>query len=544
VLKWVLLNNGVDFPITGEPKYFIEGQSFILKHILKYNLYNTSSNSAVTSKIIFTDYEIAKKQLPVNSSLYQDINFSFSDTVPFDVDYFQITHHHDSFIIRTGVTSDRYYAGYASQISNNSDPISGGTTVAGIFPFVANVDDYIRIDIMSGTTTYLTMKTNVKLSGDDTLVLKDLIPNRILNYTSDMTFELYNYNIATDWTTAISQLNLNSPYSKFYTVTDNVVGTYHNLTIVIKIIDGGISQNFNSLNNYITYDLYTRLNLTNPAIFTATYSFFDTFTTNNIVCSYIDRTRIKLSFMNSSEVSNFREFTYVEVSGGGGSYNTLIWEIDGDDVYIEKPYYYSYGTSITSISNIDGLSNISDILQEVFINVDYDWYISKKDNIRRRICSQYAQLLSEDVVFTRNVTGLLYENEFNEFVLKLYDLENDSQLNFSTIELMYLGADRKIRLPVPIKRDRNSFVVNDSSTIDGLDRVDRVERIDTFTSDWNILDDGLIYTGATDTYSSILDYSLLSTNTTDDVLDFGLNVVLGGVNDPPLMFNIIDGNDN
>ena len=196
----------------------------------------------------------------------------------------------------------------------------------------------------------------------------------------------------------------------------------------------------------------------------------------------------------------------------------MIWKIDGADMYVERPPTWATATSVTQINNIDGLFNISEILQEVFINVDYEWYIFKKDNIRRKICAAYAQLLTENEDFRKNVTGILYENDTNEFVLKLYDLENDVQLYFSTIELMRLGADRKTRIPVPITKE-------------GL-----VER-ETYTLDWNILDDGLIYTGSTAS-----SYMYTASGTTE-VFDAGMDVVLGGPTDPPLMFTTVDGND-
>ena len=529
--QFFLLNNGLDFPITGEPKHFIEGNSFILKHIIKYNLYNTSSNSAVTSKIFFTDYEIAKKQLSVNYSLYNNVEFSVADSVTPTSDYFQIYHHHDSFIMRTGSTSDRAISGLTSQITNNTDSLSGGTTISGITTFIGDVGDYIIINIISGLTVYLSMNTHIKISDTDLIVLEDVIPNRLLNYTSGMIFNLYNWNIATSWTTAISQLGY-TLYSRFFDVSDNLTGSTHNLTftskeyvydkyfdyndLTFKVNDEGLLNSFSSLNNYITYNLNTRLNLANPSVFDSGFTFHNSFSASTFSASYTDDSRIKLSFTNSGDTSNFREFTYVELIALIEPYKVMIWKIDGGDIYVEKPAYWSSGTAVTSLQNIDGLSNISDILQEVYINTDYDWYISKKENIRRNICSAYAQLLSENVDFRKNATGILYENEFNEFILKLYDLENDYQLDFSTIELMRLGADRKTRIPVPLNSEE-------------------LIAIQTESEYWDVLDDGLVYSGST-----ALDY--ISTNTTDDIFDGGLDSVLGGPNDPPLLFNIIDGN--
>jgi hypothetical protein len=227
---------------------------------------------------------------------------------------------------------------------------------------------------------------------------------------------------------------------------------------------------------------------------------------------------IELMFVDVADTDYFREYTYVYLNGDINK-KTMIWKIVDGKIYIGIPVAWTNSipdNAISQISNIDGLYNISTILQEVYVNVEYDWYIPTKDNIRRRICAMYAQLLSENVEFRVNVTGLLTQNDDDEFILKLYDFENDEQFSFSTIELMYLGADRKTRMPVPIKSEslRSKNV--------------------TYTTDWNILDDGLISGTIEDN---------LSTNTTDEVFDFGLDVVLGGPNDPPMLFTLVDGND-
>lgn len=619
--QFFLINNGEEFPTTGEPKHFIEGNSFILKHIIKYNLYNTSSNSAVTSKIIFTDYDIARKQLPINSILYNDVNFSVPLSVSAQTDYFQIHHHHDSFVMRTGTTNDNTVTGYTSQITNapkyntisntildvptshpttiyltggtglswlsgfslnvfnsdvnyfyatiisyNSDNgefildsisntgtgttisfwklisttvIEQGTMIKNISPFVANVGDYVSINIMTGSTTYLSMNTHIKQSASNYIVLENEIPNRLLRYLDYGEFIINNYNIVegengANWLTAISQLN-NTPYSKFFNVSYTLDSGLYNIVIspkeykydkyfdyndlTFKCVDGGVSSSFSSLYNYITYNLYTRLNLVNPAVFTSGFLFHNTqsFTSSYFSYTYTDDSRIKLSFTDSGNTAYFREYTYAYLNSDSTK-KVMIWKIEGCDIYLDKPASWPTATAVNAITNIDGLFNISQILQEVYINIDYDWYISKKDNIRRKICSAYAILLTENVDFRRNVTGILFENEFNEFTLKLYDFDTDNQLDFKMVELMRLGADRKTRIPVPINKE-------------GL-----VQR-DTFSYYWNILDDGLTYTGTTaETY--------LSTNNTDEIFDGGFDVVLGGPSDPPLLFNIVDGNDS
>lgn len=533
--QFFLLNNGLEFPIIDEPKYFIEGNSFILKHIIKYNLYNTSSNSAITSKIIFTDYEIARKQLSSNYSLYYQIDFSVSNSTAPATDYFRISHHHEEYILRTGSTADRSFTGSTTQITNNTHPISGGTTITSISPFVANVGDYVNLIIFSGTTNYLVMNTFVKIASSNQIVLEDLIPNRILRNLSTLQFCITNNNIATGWLEAMSVMSGSTPYSRFYDISYLTSGSYYNITIKTKeyvydkyfdysdltmfVVDGLISSNFTTTNNYINYNLFNRLNTINPYTFDSSFAVFDFFQTSSFSFVYVremgtqDSTRIKLTFTNSGDTSYFTEFTYVYLNGDP-SLKSLIDKIDGGDIYLEKPAAWASSPgspntpNVTMVTTINELGDISNLLQEVYINVDYSWYISKRDNTRRNICSAYAILLGENETFRRNVTGILYENEFNEFVLKLYDLENDTQLSFTTVELMYLGADKKTRFPVPLET---------------------LQETTTYTYDWNVLDGNAFY-------------FFTSLSGTTEVFDFGFDVVLGGPNDPPLLFTIVDGN--
>jgi hypothetical protein len=208
----------------------------------------------------------------------------------------------------------------------------------------------------------------------------------------------------------------------------------------------------------------------------------------------------------------FKSYTYVEAKGlGQPDCKTLIYEVGDYEVIIEKPRLWTNfpPPQITSIQNIDGLSNISYFLYEVYINDDYNWYSKKTDNERKYIAKAYAELLTLQENFRENVTGILYENKNNEFLLKLYDLDNDINLYFSTIEIVFLGADRKTRLPVPLSL---------------------AEEGESQLLKWDILDGGWeSISGTTSTY-------------TYEIFNSGFDVVLPGPTNPPLLYNILDGN--
>jgi len=608
--QFFLINNGFDFPITFEPKYFIEGKSFILKNLIKYNLNSSSLNSGITSKIVFTDYDFARKQLPENHTLYRTASVSVTPVaLPF-TSYITINHHKNSYTIRTGTTTDISYTGETSGITTvykyNSMcgtsltlPVAGTVHLTGatklsyvtgqeilvfkdsgnyftatitsydkttgyfvlsvlntvgtgtyspwsislngntveegrmlfFYPNTFNValNDNILINIYSGSSIVLTMNSYVKdlNSNNGIIILEETIPIKILNDLKNTTYRIDNLSVANSWYDAVDKFTNHTPYTDFYSVSATTNGAL--LTLKITAIecdydkyfdydgfeflfqDDSTPRYFYTLNQYIKYRLYERLYQINPSLFVSSYEFFNTFLLSEFSYSYTDNNRIRISSTMSGLTNIFKPYTYVEVSGETLQ-KTLVYEVNEYEIIIEKPALWSnYPPPVVlSIQNIDGLQNISELLYEVYMNeetVPADWYIRRNDNERKYIAKRYAELLTLNDSFRRNVTGILYENNNNEFMLKLYDLETDRNLTFSTIELVFIGADRKTRLPVPLKM------------------VDDVKTTDEYTFDWNVLDGG---------YEDPL---------YDDVIfDAGLDVVLPGPNNPPLLYNVIDGN--
>jgi hypothetical protein len=294
-------------------------------------------------------------------------------------------------------------------------------------------------------------------------------------------------------------------------------------------------SNFSATTPYLKYKLYDRLNEINPSVFISIFSGI----TNSYELTSISNTeyintksyssRIRITSNISGLTNLFTPYTYVDIIVDGGSTGrTLIYDVTDYQIVIEKPIYTSpdFMPSIISIKNIDELKKISDILYEVYLNEDYDWYIEKSNNERKYIYKAYGELLTHNKLFRDNVTGILYENDNNEFILKLYDIENDSDLQFTTVELMFLGADKKTRLPVPYKKK-----LGDSDSIMKLGRTVEVQIEEDI--DWNVLDGGYVILSGSTTLNSPY---------TNEYFNFGFNNVLGGPNDPPLLYTLIDGN--
>lgn len=552
--QYYLDNNGLDFPTTFEPKYFREGQSFLLKNLIRYNMYNTFTgitSESNTSKMIFTDFDFARKQIKENSGKYYDLTIDVP-TLSQPSIYLTINYHHDSYSILSGTSSGITFTGLTSTIRNS---ITGTTIIDGspyktkfetsCIPFPSNfefkVGDHILLNMYSGTstgTTLLRFDSYIKTVQDNYLVLEETIPNRILNELKNSNFIVNNLNVASDWFDAIYKMS-QTPYSDYYSIStqeyfidviqfiylklspvDNVYNKYFDYCdLEFLFNDNSFDKYFLTDNQYLKYNLYDRLNEINSSIFNTGFLFFNTYLLSGFSYNYIDGyKRIKLYNLPVGASSYFRPYTYVDVTGTSGvTQKTLVYEVYTNEIIIEKPANWN-STEVLSIQNIDGLKNISDILFEVYINDKYDWYIQKNDNERKYIAKTYAELLTQNKLFRDNVTGILFENDNNEFILKLYDLGKslggtDKNLEkFSAIELVYLGADRKTRLPVPLKS------------------------IESYTGttelDWNVLDDGL-----NDSLSGIKPLSSII----GDYFDFGYNVVLPGPNNPPLLYNLVDG---
>ena len=569
--QFFLLNSGDNFPITGEAKFFIEGKSFILKNLVKYDLESSYSDYSSAAKIFFTDYDIARKQLNTNAEMYNDIEF-YINKLYLSSELARIDYHHNSYIIRSGFTYNSEFTGVTNQITNTI--FKGYTSIPYSSFFDVFIGDYIELNIYndsiinSGSTNILTLDTFVKDIKNGYIILEDVIPNRIINELKNNIFSIENLNIGISWDDTLNKLSYYTPYSDYFNVVassydlnylDIKISTkycdydkyfdYDGLTIHLNDNNNWQSYTFNTYNQYLNYKLYDNLNRLEPSGFTMNYSLYNDFILTGFTFVYTDNNRIRIVYNQGGLLNNFKEYTYVDIFGENinlsdnyvlteddnvltmedNSYESiegviysgksLIYSVNDTEMIIEKPSSFPFfpASNIVSIQNIDGLYNISDILYQVYMNESFDWYIQKNDNERKSICKSYADILILNVFFRNYATGILYENDNNEFLLKLFNLgknidsNSDSLLYFSTIELVYIGADRKTRLPVPL-------TILSGNTID---------------VNWNILN-----CGSDDSLSGI------NGDVLGDVIDAGINSNSPGKNTTPLIYTLIDGGLN
>ena len=183
--------------------------SYIVKHAINYNLSNTGQNSVNCSKILLTDYDIARKLNSQNYSLYNGLDLveaftQINDTL--NINYHNINY---NIYITTGNTT---YTNNTSGITNSS-----GLTIVYIYDLTININDYINITItdLANTYTYLNLNTFIKDIHGNYITLQDHIPNNIL--TGCLTG--FNYTIETLQYVDDFIYGLNKSYmNKYYNV--------------------------------------------------------------------------------------------------------------------------------------------------------------------------------------------------------------------------------------------------------------------------------------------------------------------------------------
>ena len=569
--QFFLLNCGFDFPITFESKGFVEGQSIILKNLIRYNMYNTVTGTTIsttginsgktissTSKIIFTDYNLARRQLPENYSKYLDFYETVNTTIT-PTNYITLDYHHEpSYRIRSG--SNLFFGEMIGSSLNLNMNTKIGTKLSYSATTTFNwiIGDYVNLFIKSGSTEVLNMNSFIKTGTTGSvcsIYLEDVIPNYILSNLKNCSFTVINLNVASSWTNAYDKFKNYTPYVDFYDASGKTSGNTFKFHITPKdcvydkyfdycdlkfsFTDIPDIKYFETKNQYINYTLFNRLNQIDPILFPSNLSVFNSYILSGFTYQYTDRNRIRIASSQTGLTNIFKPYTYV-YAFASPSEKTLVYSVKDHEIIIEKPANWTGQPIITAIQNIDGLKNISDILYEVYLNDSYDWYIHKSDNEKRYISTSYGDILASNSVFRSSITGLLFENQDNEFILKLYKIfdENnnfvDPNLYYKTIELVFVGSESTSRLPVPLNLISGTTYNNEDWNVlnDGYHEQSENGAVPDDVLDGRKTQDGrlCIITGGTWNQTGVI----------GDVFDGGLDVVVP-TNNPPLLYNVVDG---
>lgn len=435
-----LINSGNSFPTTYENKEFIEKRSYIIKNKFWYNMEQTGTTSDIVPKLLFTDYEIARKSFTKNSEYYDDTTLTTS------ISYDNYTH----------ILAPKSQNGSISLIKT----YSGHTLIEGNSGSFSS-NEFILLEIVSGDTILKYHTYIYDVVGSDVLLSKN-IPTEILEslkiqYPSS-TYYLYK-NKGSNMEEIIN--NGETPFSDFlfYSGTtlyakDSVLNHYINFDSVS--IDGNplTTDNF-----YITYNLFNHLNAINSTVFSSSYPIIDS-SSLSITSTGITSGNT-LMYIYSTDTEGFYPYTFSYVNS---AINTLIKEVSENEyVILEIPIGYDSGSTISSLDNINQLEDISDILNDVYLNSGTTYYRKRSDNERRIICGAYGEILSNNIDIQTGTTGIVLQNENDIFELRLFNVESyennglnsgsttmDKNMTYRPVDLLKIGYDKKTRFPIPI----------------------------------------------------------------------------------------------
>lgn len=276
--QYFLLNQGNEFPVSGETKTFIEGHSYILKNRIHYDIYNT--NTAYTydvdgwlltqpNSLLLTDYSVARK-LPMNNfheanDIYDGLN-----------------------IIKNGLYTTTSTTYTRSDIEN----ITGGTGDQFVIKYI---NDNYRIFLDSGEIIFTISGTSNKITNtliqsnsgvNHELILKVNTGYSYITgdtiYIDDVIYNNYFSIVSVSSTTTYIYLTLNGTYT--YNSSGSIISTalYNKSGTTIGIRDrrfinmsrkgdairlalyntGTTNENFRSLEFYTNILNITNYNIT------------------------------------------------------------------------------------------------------------------------------------------------------------------------------------------------------------------------------------------------------------------------------------------
>jgi hypothetical protein len=485
--------------------------SFIVKHKLQYN---TECNDELPYKMMFIDYDLARKSQTKNaenfSGVTMDITLSGVSSIEFT--YFNETNtiyldgdlSYEDVFSSTTVTMNNFYEEYdvpngtlfygeneTVDIEIYQKTTESGTTFWEHYAYVPN-DVWTKSGSTENGYQWIVSGTTISTgytSGYTNWMVDEIFP--VLQYESDIVgtgsthikidrkLEQYLYN------------NLIKNYDNLYY---NIISLNHcnkNYTdLYIKIIRlprskcfnitlGLNSINFKPIYNeeeiYFNYDA---LNITMSGT-SQVYKFDTTCLYNKynlelffdqlgiggdiIYDSHTtDATPINYTFgdyymeLNVYDTTELINYSYVKIETYiGNFYNALIVDISGGTVKIITPLTYTAIDVVKKIHNIITVSEISDILQKTYENYDQGDYRKIKMKLQKNIYNTYAEIINQSEYnqeIRMLITGLIFENDKNIMVLKIFDPADfiDDRLLYEPIEIVRIGKDKKTTIPVPI----------------------------------------------------------------------------------------------
>lgn len=499
--------------------------SYIIKNRLDYN---SSSDLEGEQKMMFIDYDFAKKTQLVNAENFNPIIITetLTSSKRLDINYFNETHsiyfdgeieYEDLFnptniinygylkyqkfytsgttysleidemvtveiyqkLTESGTTTWEYQSSYMGETFSLS-----GLTQSGIQWIVT--ESTTTNSFETGTTIWSVfsyipiLKYETKVIGQDGDFL--IVENKIDRYLFNDYISLYNtdgniyYKITSnnhcdnEYTGLYSKLKLYKHTKNFdYNVKQNQI----TLTPILNHEDiyfsyDKIKFEFNSGSEYTfttdcIYNKYTLIDFLNQ--FEILYLLSGTTTSvlsydyimdydNVLTINYID-----LTFVEDVDLSNYKKYTYINLKTDLNpitGYNAIIKDITNNMLRVISPLNITTSETITTISTIFTAGGVSSVLEKTYENYDQGDYKKIDLLTQRRIYNAYADIISKDevnAVLRTIISGLIYENENNIMVLKIFNPNNinDVRLTYEPYEIVTIGTDNKTSVPIIIE---------------------------------------------------------------------------------------------
>ena len=565
------IDNTMVFPIFGESKTFSEYHSYILKHLIQYNINNTATattyNTAGESisnpcKILFTNYDIARTLNNSNRDLYKSVDINIDNDSSWNAyNKIIITYRGLSFYMseKYNISATTFSTGYTSGITSAiTFSETNNILVDSSFYSYCTIGDCIEIKIHNeiipnDDNLYLVYLTTIqdKLP-NNYLVLKDILDEYSINtliqsgFSYDIT--IINYVSATTSSyekafnlspfaevieaTELDTFNFRlkpkiTEYYKYFDYSDITITKlplYPNSDIISYPTSNYTFQTDNQYANYKLkpfFDRFSNISLStifnNEILNTWDFNIYESdmnYYNNYLIVSATTTSLYKLE--------NFRPYTYINYiwSGFTMTGKTLVVDVNLDYMIIEKPLNYITGSGdILTIKNIYDFEEISNVLYDVYTNYEHDWYKVQSDNIRFNIGEAYAKILKESSIIRSQSTGMIY-HEYNKINFDIFNLnlnsnyQNifDANFTYYPIELYDVGVDKITKLAKQIE-------INNLAISQPLNYI--ILSGNSFQSNYSLQADSYIYNGTKSSgYSYYLGYWSDGFNGSDFIYQF------------------------
>jgi len=368
------------------------------------------------------------------------------------------------------ITSNIPNSGVSDTINSVMWEVTGSTISSGQTTGTTNWEIIQIIPILK-YKCYVIGKNN----GSYRIKIEKKLENWLFNNLSkvpNLKYKILNINKCNKNYLDISNHIKKSPYGNY--ISCNVIDDVLTLTPIRNDLDlyfdynifnidiiGSTTTNYTFNTNYL-YNKYT-LELFLDQFFSGSssgetiyYNYSGETTSNQYEINDKNSNRFKLTVNNIDDLEYFKNYTYIYITTNNyNTYRALIVDINEDQITIIPPLNMILNESIIEIKNLYTVKEISDVLYECYVNINnlYSNDYSKLNiDLRRYVYNSYYEIINNLVInenLRNELTGALFENINNTFVLKIYNPQDikDNRLTYLPSEAIRIGKNKKTSFP-------------------------------------------------------------------------------------------------